>query len=201
MEHFLMISIIEWWRTIYHLIDKDAKSPPVSRISLAFIHDNLRTDIIGSSSQGISLLSFFKKLAQPIVRHLYVAVGLKENILWLQVSVDIAQIMKVLDSQENLSSIELSFFLMKLLGFSEMCEHFSSPDKVHDKEYLLLRLESILQGNQKGMLGFFQQYSFSSSFLQMLFLYQIFLPHRFYSIILFIFIVHTEHYFPKSPPS
>ena len=52
--------------------------------------------------------------------------------------------MKIVDGKENLSCIEFSSGLFKAFAFSEVGEHFSSSDEVHDKEDFLFCLEGVL---------------------------------------------------------
>ena len=82
-----------------------------------------------------------------------------------------------------------------------MGEHLSSSDEVHDKEHFFLGLEGILQLNQEGMHGFFQQEPFRSSFAEMLLLNKILLPHTLDRIIFRILLILAKHDLSKSSPS
>lgn len=62
--------------------------------------------------------------------------------------------MQAVDGKENLSSVELSSFFCKSFALSEVSEHFSSANEIHNKKYLLLGLEGILQADQERMINY-----------------------------------------------
>lgn len=61
--------------------------------------------------------------------------------------------MKILQTENNASSIKLDLFFGEGLFISQMLKQLSSPQKLQNKIELSWGLESELQTNNKGMLG------------------------------------------------
>lgn len=141
MVHFLRISIVKGRRPIDHLINENAKRPPISAESLPFVHDNLWTHVVRGAHQGVGFLAWFQQFAQPIVRHLDATIDIEENVLRFEVSVHVAKFVQVIDSQEHLSSIEFGSVLVEPLGLAQVSEHLPSTVEIHDEEDLLSCLE------------------------------------------------------------
>ena len=171
MEHLFVVSVVERRGAIDHFEDEDTERPPVGCEGLAFVDNDLRTDVIGCSHKGVCLLPWLQQFTQPIIRHLDIPIDIEQYILWLEIPVDIPQIMQIIQGKIDLRGIEFGPLLRKPLSFPQMREHFSTPNKIHNKKYLLLSLEGKLQGDEEGVLGFLEKNSLSPRFFQMLFLY------------------------------
>jgi hypothetical protein len=166
------------------------------------------THIVRGASQGVGFFSRFELFCQPVIRYFEVTVDIEENVLWFEVPVDIAEFMEVVDSQEDLSCVELGSWLFEPFALPEVGEHLSASDEVHHKEDLLLGLESKLQLDQKGVVTcitpnftFFKEVTFCSSFAEMFFLNQILLSHALDRIVFLVLLVLTQHHLSEGPPT
>ena len=65
--------------------------------------------------------------------------------------------MKIVDGKENLSCIEFGSGLFEAFALSEMGEHLSSSDEVHDEENFLFGLEGVLQLDEEGVVGWIME--------------------------------------------
>lgn len=59
----------------------------------------------------MSSLSFFEFLGQSVIRDFDIPVHIEEDVLWFQVSVNEPEIVKILDSEEDLGCIKLGSIL------------------------------------------------------------------------------------------
>lgn len=59
----------------------------------------------------MSSLSFFEFFRQSVIRDFDIPVHIEEDVLWFQVSVNEPEIVKILDSEEDLGCIELGSIL------------------------------------------------------------------------------------------
>lgn len=107
--------------------------------------------------------------------------------------------MEVGESQVDLGSVEFALCFLELLHLLQMLEELTSPEKLHHKEYLILRLESILQVDQEWVLGLFQNLPLSPRFAQMLLINQILFLHGLNSVILLVALQLAQHHLPKCP--
>lgn len=147
----------------------------------------------------MSFPSLWNFLSQSIVRNLDIPIDIHEYILWFQIPIDVVVIMEIRQCQINLSRIELSLVLIKLLEFLEMFEKLSSSQELHHKEHFILGLESIFQIYQERVLRQLKDLPLCPSFFQMLLINQILLPHRLHSIILIRSFQLAQHNLPKRP--
>jgi hypothetical protein len=46
LEHLLVVSVVEGWRTVDHLEDQDAKGPPVGHEGLSLVCDDFRAYVV-----------------------------------------------------------------------------------------------------------------------------------------------------------
>lgn len=74
--------------SIKTLINENAKGIPVNWRMIAFVLNDFRSDILRSSTEGISPVSWHKSLDKTKIRKLYVPILLDQHVLWLQVSIN-----------------------------------------------------------------------------------------------------------------
>ena len=73
----------------YHLVSEHAQGPPIDGERVAFRQDVLRGKILWSTAESIShAISRLLDFGQSEIRELQIALVIKQDILWLQVSVD-----------------------------------------------------------------------------------------------------------------
>ena len=80
-----MILIKERRISSKHLIDEDAKRPPVHGLVVALGLDDLRGQVLWCTAQGPG--SVRDLLGKPKVSDDYMAFSVKENVFWFEVSV------------------------------------------------------------------------------------------------------------------
>lgn len=74
---------------------------------MTLLSDDFWRHILGSTHDGVGLLtSVGQLLGDSEVCQLEVTIGVQEDVLWLQVSVDDVHLVEILQSEKNLSSIE-----------------------------------------------------------------------------------------------
>lgn len=90
---------------------------------------------------------FFAGIQLPcksVVRDLDVSICIKEYVLWFEVAIYEAHIVKILKRKEDLPSIKTRSLLPKRFLLLNLAEHLSSPVKMHHQEHFFLGLEGIL---------------------------------------------------------
>ena len=85
--------------------------------------------------------SNFCMFAKSEICELNVAIFIKQNIVRLQISVNIIQIMNGLDCQYELSNIESALFLAENILTHEQGHKVTTWKKLHDQVKVLLILE------------------------------------------------------------
>lgn len=111
-----------------------------------------------------------------------VTLGVKHNIIRLEVSVDNISFVKVLYCQENLSQVETGFVLVEASLFVESSTHVSSGGVVQQQEQLLWSLEGILQADDEGVSCVGQHISFGLSVLDQVLTHNLLLVEYLHSI-------------------
>lgn len=151
VEDFILVVTAEGRLTQEHLVDEDTKGPPVDCPSVSLLEQDLWCHELGRSTEGASGVAIpHVLLAQTVVGDLDVTVQSEEDIVKLQVSVDDALLVEVLQSEQNLSSVELGSFRRELL-FLDVQHQVTTADVLHDKVNACLGLEARMQTEEEGM--------------------------------------------------
>ena len=83
----LVVTFVEERRSACsHLIEQDAKGPPVDREAVATHIKDLRSQVLSSPAEGKCLVSGLKEFSQAEVGETDIAVVVHEHVLWLQVT-------------------------------------------------------------------------------------------------------------------
>jgi hypothetical protein len=88
-----------------HLVDEHAKGPPVNRPAVSAAQNNLRRKILRSPAKGPCHI-LRDDLCKAKVGNLDVSPGVKQKVLRLQVAVDDAQSVHVIEGKDDLCSVE-----------------------------------------------------------------------------------------------
>ena len=135
-----------------HLVSEHAQGPPIDGERVAFRQDNLWGKILWSTAESIGhAISRLLDFGQSEVCELQIALLIKQDILWLQVSVDDAVRVQVLQSQDDLSCIEARSILRKANLIAQMEEELAAIEEIRDEVQTLARLEGVVQLHDEGM--------------------------------------------------
>ena len=126
-----MILIKERRISSKHLIDKDAKCPPVHGLVVALGLDDLRCQVLWRAAQGPCSVRHL--LGESKVSDDHMALSVQEDVFWLYVSVGNTERVKVGECTYNLRRVKQSSGDRKLSCFSEVSKQLS-PTNVGEKE-------------------------------------------------------------------
>jgi len=90
-----------------HLIDKDAKGPPVNGLRVTLVEQDLGGDVLGSTTNGVR--SLFDDLGKAKIDQFKVTVLVDHDIFRLQIAVNYILRMKVLENSGNLGAVEFCY--------------------------------------------------------------------------------------------
>lgn len=76
----------ERWSACCHLVEQDAKGPPVDSEAVATHIKDLRSQVLGSSTEGKCLVFGLKELGQAEIGETDISIVVHEHILWLKVT-------------------------------------------------------------------------------------------------------------------
>jgi hypothetical protein len=107
-------------QSAYHTVKipkyfKHYETEPICGLSISFSFDNLRSNILGCSTDAVSYLIFRNtNFGQSEICQFYVSLGIKKNIFRFQVSVNDVSGVQILEGKKDLSGIELSYLFWEL---------------------------------------------------------------------------------------
>lgn len=84
-------------------------------------------------------------LGESKVRDLEVALGIKQNILWLQIAVNDFVEMQAPDGLNKLGSVKTRPFLVELLVRTQVVKELSTVAEVHDEVEFGVSLECVVE--------------------------------------------------------
>jgi len=126
--------------------------------------DNLGSQVLGSTTEGVSLgaflVSLYALLRETEVGNLDVALRVEKHVLGLQVSVNHTITVQAADGFHHLGSVKACSSLGELLIFSKMEEELATVEEVHDKVQLSVSLESVMKLHNKRTVNFLKNVSF-----------------------------------------
>ena len=91
-----------------HLVDEDTARPPVDRLAVSLVEDDLRREVLGSTAQRPCLDGRVDPLGKAEISHLHVAEVVEEEVLGLQVSEDDVLVVQMLKREDDGRSEEPS---------------------------------------------------------------------------------------------
>lgn len=100
-----------------HLINNDAETVPIHTAIVLFVPDDFGSQVLRRPTKRLShavALLIHPIFAQPEIRQLTVTLRVNQYILRLQITVDDALPVQVLESQDDLSAVELSALFFEL---------------------------------------------------------------------------------------
>lgn len=117
---------------MYHLLNQNPKRPPVYRLAMALVHNNLRCDLLRRATQCLRLGGAV--LGEPEISDLQVAVTVDQHVLGLEVALDDVLAVQVFEDECGLGSLVACFHFVETVDRAEVGEEFAALNKL--KEYL-----------------------------------------------------------------
>mmetsp|Transcript_32743 Transcript_32743/g.74787 ORF Transcript_32743/g.74787 Transcript_32743/m.74787 type:complete len:263 (-) Transcript_32743:102-890(-) len=152
-----------------HLIDENTKTPPIDFLAVPSLRQDLWSQVLGGSHKSVDHGSFLKVLfAEAKVREANMTVIGKEDVFWLQVSVDITETVQAFQREHHLGCIKPSSSLGEFFLPRQMIEEVTSTEIIHDQVQLPTGLEGTMQVHHEGVLDIGHNISFSRGVLHFL---------------------------------
>ena len=130
--------LLEWIDTADHFIEEHAETPPIDGEAVTVGFDHLGSEVLRRSTEGIGLPIYrLLDFAEAEVSQLEVPLGVKKDIFWLQVTVDDAIGVEMLQSKHHLCCIEARSILCKADLVAQMEEQFSTVEEISDEVKIL----------------------------------------------------------------
>ena len=136
-----------------HLVGQDSQGPPVHRERMAALDQNFWSQVVGSSTERISLSVALDDLSETEISQADIAILVHEDVLWLEITVDDVFLVEMAESHGDLNGVEPSAFFGEASHLAEVHKQLSATHEAHHKEDLLLRLEHVAHANQEGVVS------------------------------------------------
>ena len=85
----------ERWSTSRHLIEENAKSPPVHAEAMTLLFNDLRCKVLRGAAETESLIARCHELAESKISQVDVTILINEDIFWFEISVHNAVLMQI----------------------------------------------------------------------------------------------------------
>ena len=126
----------------HHREEDDSTGPDVNARSMVLESvDHLRCCVAGRPTGCLKQLSLFVSVAEAKIDEADVFLVVKQQVLRLEVPVDYAKLVEVLDATDDLLEELAGLHLLQLLLLDDVVEKFATTDELHDEEQLLGRLD------------------------------------------------------------
>ena len=148
-----------------HLIHNDAETVPIHTAIVLFVPDDFGCQVLGRPTKRLShasaALLIHPIFAQPKIRQLTVTLRVNQYILRLQITVDDALPVQVLESQDDLSAVELSALFFELARDRKMVKKLTAIHELHYHVQVLRVLERKLKLHYERVVQTLQDITFS----------------------------------------
>mmetsp|Transcript_30376 Transcript_30376/g.97927 ORF Transcript_30376/g.97927 Transcript_30376/m.97927 type:complete len:250 (+) Transcript_30376:554-1303(+) len=153
-EELLAVPRIERGQPRQHLVEQRPKGPPVHGPAVPATREDLGREVLGGPAEGGRALSVVcdALLGEAKVGESDVAAGVEEDVLRLEVPVDDAEGVDVLEGEGELRGVEPRASFAELADLLEMAEEFAPGAVVEDEVELLPRLEGRVEADDEGVL-------------------------------------------------
>lgn len=84
LEQLHSVLTAEWRKTSDHFVQKTAQAPPIHIHSMPHLLHDLRSEVLGSSADGVSSLFILQDLRQSKVGEFDVPYSIDDDIFWLE---------------------------------------------------------------------------------------------------------------------
>lgn len=113
----VMTLVEEGWSTSRHLVQENAKGPPVDAKGVAPHVEDLGCKVLCRATKRIGLVFWLEELGEAEVGQTDIAIVVHQDVLRFQVTMNDASLMKVAESQDNLSANKLDGRLAEAAHF------------------------------------------------------------------------------------
>ena len=156
--------------------------------------ENLGRQVLGCAAEGLGCLVGLQEFGQAEVCQFYVAAGVHQDILGLEVSVDDIVGMEVAQGNQNLGRNELDGALLEPALVAEVVEEVAALDVLQKEVNPVLILEDVVHREDEGVLRLEQNVLFRPGVDNLPLLYQYILIDSLHRIFLAVFGVYYEEY-------
>mmetsp|Transcript_4405 Transcript_4405/g.16062 ORF Transcript_4405/g.16062 Transcript_4405/m.16062 type:complete len:287 (-) Transcript_4405:489-1349(-) len=154
---FLCVLLVKGRQPHQHLVDEDPQRPPVCLLPVPLVQQDLWCHVVGRPDHAeCTIVPAVLILAVSEVSEADVALVVEQDVLRLQVSVDDAHLMKILQRQDYLSSIEASARLREDFLPCDVGEQLPPVDEVHHKAQPVGCLECVMKLDDERMVHNFK---------------------------------------------
>lgn len=130
-EDLIGIFMHEGAATDHDLIDEHAQGVPVNSLTVTFVQDNLRSQVLRSPTEGVGSLSWSQGLNEAKVRKLEIAARVDEHVLRLKVSVDKVLTVEIVETKNHLCCVEPRQRNVEVSELLDQLEEFAALDELH----------------------------------------------------------------------
>ena len=143
LVHVLHVCGVEGRQPRDHLVQERPVAPPVDSLPVAISQQNLRREVLGGPAESVCLVLFAEDplLGEAKVREADVPLVCQEDVLGLQIAVNNASVVKMLQCQTNLSRIEADSFHREAVLLLKVVEKLPSIHKIQYQVELIVRLK------------------------------------------------------------
>lgn len=176
-ERQVSVLALERGHAKQHLVDENTQRPPVDRRSVAVPSNHLRSNVllradkrvgseVGNARFGVQLghvsraldsgsSKLLRLLGQVEIRQHDVAGLMQQNVFRLEISVNVAHEMQVLERSSDLGSVELRVCLSHTLALSglQSPEKLASHAVLHTEIEVVVGLEGVVESHNEGVVG------------------------------------------------
>mmetsp|Transcript_48182 Transcript_48182/g.75254 ORF Transcript_48182/g.75254 Transcript_48182/m.75254 type:complete len:297 (+) Transcript_48182:313-1203(+) len=132
-----------------HLVNQDPQRPPVHSLSVAFVQDDLWSQVLWGTTESPSVCSRLYGLGEAEVADLQMPLVVEEQVLGLEVTVDDVAIVKIFESERHASRIEAGSVVGEAVSLTQMGEELASDRVLQDQVKVHLILEGRVDINNE----------------------------------------------------
>jgi hypothetical protein len=193
-----MVLVHEWRSTSYHLVNKNAQSPPIDCKAMACHLENLRSEVFCGSTKALCLVVVLKELGKAEISNFDVTIHVHQDILWLEIAMDYLVGMKVSQPYEYLCSNKPDCFFLQPSLVAKVVENVAARNILEEKVDSQLILENVVHVNDEGVLGLSKDVFLRASVENLAFLDENVLVDPLHGILLAILRVDNQEHLSKA---
>lgn len=106
LEYFVRIITTEWWLPIQELVNQNPKRIEVHSLRVPYLIDNFWCYVFGCPTHSVTFLPIYQLFNKAEVGQFEIPIFSKKNILRLQISVDYALGMQILETKNHLGRVK-----------------------------------------------------------------------------------------------
>lgn len=147
----ILRACVEGWEAHDHLVSENAERPPINREGVTTFDEDLRSQIVWCTAEGVRHLVAFEDLGEAEVRQTDVAILVHQDVLRLQVTVDDVLRVQMAESHGDLDGVEAGPILWEPSHLPQVHKKLTTTDESHNEEDFLLSLEDVAHTDKEGV--------------------------------------------------